>query len=254
MTLGYIHSKESFGTVDGPGIRYVLFLQGCPMRCLYCHNPDTWVKSGGQAMSTDQVLDEYESYRPFLKEGGITLSGGEPLLQIDFVIELFRKAKMKHIHTALDTSGITFDRKNIQVFDKFKELIKYTDLFLLDIKHIDNVGHKELTGHGNEKILDFLSFLNENKKDIWIRHVIVPGLTYNKDLLIRLGYELAKYESIKDVDVLPYHSMGKLKYDQLGLDYKLKDVKDLTLEDAIKARSLILAAMKQKRVEYKFNK
>lgn len=247
MTTGYIHSKESFGTVDGPGIRYVLFLQGCPMRCLYCHNPDTWVKTGGKAMTVSQVLDEYESYRPFLKDGGMTLSGGEPLLQIDFVIELFREAKKRDIHTALDTSGITFDRENEENLDKFKELIKYTDLFLLDIKHIDPQGHKLLTGHSNEKILDFLSFLNENKKDIWIRHVIVPGITYNKDLLIRLGYELAKYDSIKDVDILPYHSMGETKYEKMGLDYKLKGTKDLSLNDAVIAKKIVLAAMKEKR-------
>lgn len=247
MTTGYIHSKESFGTVDGPGIRYVLFLQGCPMRCLYCHNPDTWVKTGGEAMTVSQVLDEYESYRPFLKDGGMTLSGGEPLLQIDFVIELFREAKKRDIHTALDTSGITFDRENEETLDKFKELIKYTDLFMLDIKHIDPQGHKLLTGHSNEKILDFLSFLNENKKDIWIRHVIVPGITYNKDLLIRLGYELAKYDSIKDVDILPYHSMGEIKYEKMGLDYKLKGTKDLSLNDAVIAKKIVLAAMKEKR-------
>ncbi|MDO5026660.1 MAG: pyruvate formate-lyase-activating protein [Tissierellia bacterium] len=247
MTLGYIHSKETFGTVDGPGIRYVLFLQGCPMRCLYCHNPDTWLRSGGQAMSVSQVLDEYETYRPFLKDGGITLSGGEPLLQIDFVIELFKAAKKRNIHTALDTSGITFDRKDPQILDKFKQVLKYTDLFLLDIKHIDQEGHKLLTGYGNQRILDFLSFLDENKKDIWIRHVIVPGITYKKDLLIAMGYELAKYQSIKDVDILPYHSMGKAKYEQLGLDYKLKDLDDLSIEDAIKAKYIVLAAMKLKR-------
>lgn len=247
MTIGYIHSKESFGTVDGPGIRYVLFLQGCPMRCLYCHNPDTWTRKGGTPMSVEQVLDEYESYRPFLKDGGITLSGGEPLMQMDFVIELFKKAKSKNIHTALDTSGITFDRDNASELSKFKELIKYTDLFMLDIKHIDPVGHKILTGHGNERILDFLSFLNDNKKDIWIRHVIVPGITYDKNLLIKLGYELAKYDQIRDVDILPYHNMAIVKYEKLGIDYKLKDLKSLSMEDAIKAKKIVLLAMKRAR-------
>ena len=247
MATGYIHSKETFGTVDGPGIRYVLFLQGCPMRCLYCHNPDTWTRSGGTPISVSQVLDEYESYRPFLKDGGLTLSGGEPLLQIDFVIELFREAKKRKIHTALDSSGITFDRKNKDLLEKFKELIEYTDLFLLDIKQIDPEGHKLLTGHSNEKILDFLSFLNDNDKDIWIRHVIVPGYTYDKDLLIRLGHELAKYKSIKDVDILPYHSMGKVKYEKMGINYKLDGVKDLGIREAMIAKKVVLAAMKEKR-------
>ncbi len=247
MVTGYIHSKETFGTVDGPGIRYVLFLQGCPMRCLYCHNPDTWTRSGGTPISVSQVLDEYESYRPFLKDGGLTLSGGEPLVQIDFVIELFREAKKRKIHTALDSSGITFDRKNEDLFDKFKELIEYTDLFLLDIKQIDPEGHKLLTGHSNEKVLDFLSFLNDNDKDIWIRHVIVPGYTYDKELLIRLGHELAKYKSIKDVDILPYHSMGKVKYEKMGINYKLDGVKDLGIREAMIAKKVVLAAMKEKR-------
>ncbi|MDO5301806.1 MAG: pyruvate formate-lyase-activating protein [Tissierellia bacterium] len=247
MTLGYIHSRETFGTVDGPGIRYVLFLQGCPMRCLYCHNPDTWVRAAGEAMSTDEVLDEYESYRPFLKEGGITLSGGEPLLQMDFAIELFKKAKERGIHTALDTCGITFQREDGHLLGQFQELIQYTDLFLLDIKHVDREGHRALTGHDNDRVWDFLSFLDEHGKDIWIRHVIVPGITYNKDLLIRLGRELAKYRAIKAIDVLPYHSMGRVKYQQMGLDYKLEGVEDLALEDAIKARTLILAAMKEER-------
>lgn len=252
MTIGYIHSKESFGTVDGPGIRYVLFLQGCPMRCLYCHNPDTWTKKGGTPMSVEQVLDEYGSYRPFLKDGGITLSGGEPLLQMDFVIELFKKAKSRHIHTTLDTSGITFDRDNASVLTKFKELIKYTDLFMLDIKHIDTVEHKILTGHRNERILDFLSFLNDNHKNIWIRHVIVPGITYKKEQLIKLGYELAKYEYIRDVDILPYHSMAKKKYEELKIDYKLKDILDLSIEDALKAKKIVLAAMKKKKLIDKY--
>lgn len=247
METGYIHSKESFGTVDGPGIRYVLFLQGCPMRCLYCHNPDTWLRTGGKAMTVTEVLEDYESYRPFLKDGGLTLSGGEPLLQIDFVIELFEKAKEKNIHTALDTSGITFDKEDKEVLEKFNRLIKVTDLFLLDIKHIDPLGHKALTGHSNEKILDFLNYLDENHKDIWIRHVIVPGITYKKELLYKLGTELAKYKSIKDVDILPYHSMGEKKYQELGLDYKLKGTKDLSIEDALKAKKVVLYAMKEAR-------
>lgn len=245
--VGYIHSKETFGTVDGPGVRYVLFLQGCPMRCLYCHNPDTWKLSGGKEMSVDEVLEDFRSYKPFLKDGGITLSGGEPLLQIDFVIELFKRAKQEGIHTCLDTSGITFNPEDEENLEKFNQIAEYTDLFLLDIKHIDPDGHKKLTGHSNENILKFLAFLSENKKDVWIRHVIVPGITYDKDLLIRLGQELARYPNIKDVDLLPYHNMGEKKYQEMGIEYRLKGVNPLSKKDAILARKIVLASMKKER-------
>ncbi|MDO4778920.1 MAG: pyruvate formate-lyase-activating protein [Tissierellia bacterium] len=248
-TVGYIHSKETFGTVDGPGVRYVLFLQGCPMRCKYCHNPDTWSLSNGKEMTVEEILSDYDSYRPFLKGGGITLSGGEALLQIDFVIDLFTEAKKNNIHTALDTSGVTFNRNSDYTFEKFKKLISVTDLFLLDIKHIESMGHKELTGFKNENILDFLKFLDENKKDVWIRHVIVPGITYDKNLLIKLGFELAKYHCIKAVDILPYHNMGEVKYKTLGIDYPLSGTPSLGESEAILARKIVLAAIKKKRTE-----
>lgn len=243
-TIGYIHSKETFGTVDGPGIRYVLFLQGCPMRCLYCHNPDTWALDRGNKITVGQVLDDYESYRPFMKDGGITLSGGEALLQMKFVIDLFTEAKKRNIHTCLDTSGISFNPSSESNLKNFRELITVTDLFLLDIKHIDDEGHKELTGFSNQPVLAFLKFLDDNNKDVWIRHVIVPGVTYDKELLLRLGYRLAEYKCIKDLDILPYHSMGKVKYEKLGIAYPLEGVKDLSLDDAIKAKNIVLYAMK----------
>lgn len=243
-TIGYIHSKETFGTVDGPGIRYVLFLQGCPMRCLYCHNPDTWALDRGNKITVGQVLDDYESYRPFMKDGGITLSGGEALLQMKFVIDLFTEAKKRNIHTCLDTSGISFNPSSESNLKNFRELIAVTDLFLLDVKHIDDEGHKELTGFSNQPVLAFLKFLDDNNKDVWIRHVIVPGVTYDKELLLRLGYRLAEYKCIKDLDILPYHSMGKVKYEKLGIAYPLEGVKDLSLDDAIKAKNIVLYAMK----------
>lgn len=243
-TIGYIHSKETFGTVDGPGIRYVLFLQGCPMRCLYCHNPDTWALDRGNKITVGRVLDDYESYRPFMKDGGITLSGGEALLQMKFVIDLFTEAKKRDIHTCLDTSGISFNPSSESSLKNFRELIAVTDLFLLDVKHIDDKGHKELTGFSNQPVLAFLKFLDDNNKDVWIRHVIVPGITYDKELLLRLGYRLAKYKCIKDLDILPYHSMGKIKYEKLGIAYPLEGVKDLSLDDAIKAKNIVLYAMK----------
>ena len=207
--LGRVHSIETFGAVDGPGLRYILFLQGCPMRCLYCHNPDTWRTTGGKLMSVEEVLNDYEKYRVYLKNGGITVTGGEPLLQMDFVTELFKEAKKRNIHTALDSSGALFSRKTN--LEKYKDLIKYVDLVLLDIKHIDDEGHRKLTGFSNRNILDFLKFLDENGVEVWIRHVIVPGITYDAKLLERLGYELGRYKNIKKVDVLPYHNMGEKK-------------------------------------------
>lgn len=243
-TIGFIHSKETFGTVDGPGIRYVLFLQGCPMRCLYCHNPDTWNTYGGTQMSVKEILDDYESYKPFLKDGGITLSGGEALLQMQFVIDLFEACKQRGIHTCLDTSGITFNPKSKNNLAEFDKLMKVTDLVMLDIKHIDDDEHRKLTKHSNKQILAFLSYLNDNGVDTWIRHVIIPGITYKKQALLDLGYELGKYKNIKALDILPYHNMGEKKYEELGIDYALKGMRNMTKEEAINAKKIVLFAMK----------
>ena len=245
--LGRVHSIETFGAVDGPGLRYILFLQGCPMRCLYCHNPDTWRTTGGKLMSVEEVLNDYEKYRVYLKNGGITVTGGEPLLQMDFVTELFKEAKKRNIHTALDSSGALFSRKTN--LEKYKELIKYVDLVLLDIKHIDDEGHRKLTGFSNRNILDFLKFLDENGVEVWIRHVIVPGITYDVKLLERLGYELGRYKNIKKVDVLPYHNMGEKKYEELGIEYPLKSTKPMTDKHAKSARDVILYGMRKYRME-----
>lgn len=243
--LGNIHSIESFGTVDGPGIRFVVFLQGCPMRCLYCHNPDTWSYDENKKMSVDEILSKYDSVKEFLRNGGITVTGGEPLSQIEFVIELFKTAKQKGIHTALDTSGILFNKNNTSKID---ELIKYTDLVLLDIKHIDNEEHKKLTGHFNNSVLDFARYLSENKIPMWIRHVVVPDITDNVEYLKELGKFLSELKTIKALDVLPYHNMAIPKYESLGINYPLKDVLPLTKEQAISARQIIIEAfMKEKK-------
>lgn len=238
---GNIHSIETFGTVDGPGIRFVIFLQGCPMRCLYCHNPDTWNISDNKKMSVDDILQKYESVKEFHKNGGITVTGGEPLLQADFVSELFKRAKRLNIHTVLDTSGILFDGNNP---DKFDELLKYTDLILLDIKHINSEEHKKLTGFPNKNPLDFALYLSEKNIPVWIRHVVVKGITDNEKYLKELGIFLKRLKNIKALDVLPYHNMAISKYKKLGLEYKLKDTLPTTKDEAIKARDIIIKAYK----------
>lgn len=238
--LGNVHSIESCGTVDGPGIRFVVFMQGCPMRCQYCHNPDSWEIGVGQKMSVLDIISRYEGVKEFCK-GGITVTGGEPLLQMDFVTELFRVAKEKKIHTALDTSGITFTQENV---GKFDTLMQYTDLVLLDIKHIDDEEHKKLTSHSNKNILAFAKYLSDLKKPMWIRHVVVPGITFNQEYLFELGKFLKSLKNITALDVLPYHSMAVSKYKNLGMEYPLESTPQLTKEEALQARNWIVEGFK----------
>ena len=248
---GYIHSTESFGTVDGPGIRFVVFMQGCHLRCLYCHNPDTWEKNKGREVTADELLTEYNKNREFYKRGGITVTGGEPLLQLDFVTELFRKAKEQDIHTCLDTSGITFNKENESVKEGFDELIKYTDLVMLDIKHIDTEKHKALTRSPNGNVLDFAEYLSEKGVPIWVRHVVVKGHTDDKDDLRRLGRYLAHLKTLKALDVLPYHTMGVNKYKELGLSYPLEGVEALSPQEAVKAKSYIMEGYRDEKPRVK---
>lgn len=238
---GNIHSIETFGTVDGPGIRFVVFMQGCPMRCLYCHNPDTWDNSVNKKMTVEEILQKYDSIKEFLKNGGITVTGGEPLLQMDFVTELFKQAKAKNVHTALDTSGILFSRNNTEKID---ELLEYTDLVLLDIKHIDDVEHKKLTGFSNKNILDFALYLSEKNISVWIRHVVVPEITYKKEYLEKLGLFLSNLKNITALDILPYHNMAISKYENLGIEYPLKTTPPLTKDEAVNAKKIIIDAYK----------
>ena len=248
---GYIHSTESFGTVDGPGIRFVVFMQGCPLRCLYCHNPDTWDKEKGKETTADELLTEYNKNREFYKRGGITVTGGEPLLQLDFVTELFRKSKEQGIHTCLDTSGIVFNKNSAEQVSRFDELIKHTDLVMLDIKHIDPEKHKTLTGSQNSNVLDFAEYLSENNIPLWIRHVVVKGHTDNKDDLKRLGRYLAHLKTLKALDVLPYHTMGVNKYKELGMSYPLEGVEALSAQEAVKAKSFIMEGYRDERPRVK---
>ena len=245
---GFVHSTESFGTVDGPGVRFVVFLQGCPMRCQYCHNPDTWKMNTGSVRSAQSLIKEYERNAAFYSKGGITVTGGEALMQIDFLLELFRLAKQKNIHTCLDTSGVTYRPGQSSYNEKLDALMEVTDLVMLDIKHIDPEGHKALTGHDNSGILAFARYLEEKQVDVWIRHVVVPGITDDEALLTRLGTFLGTLSNIKALDVLPYHIMGVTKYEQLDLAYPLKGVPPATKDQAAKAKKIILTAYwKQRR-------
>lgn len=242
--LGNIHSIESFGTVDGPGIRFVVFMQGCPMRCLYCHNPDTWDYKVNKQMSAEEVLKQYDSVKEFLKNGGLTVTGGEPLAQTDFVAELFKKAKERNIHTALDTSGVLFNHGNTSKID---ELLMYTDLVMLDIKHIDDEEHKKLTLHSNKNILDFAKYLSDKQIPLWIRHVVIPEITYKDEYLKELGKFIAGLKSLKALDILPYHNMALPKYENLGIEYPLKNIPPLTKEQAMNARKIIFDAFQKAR-------
>ncbi|MGO5053132.1 pyruvate formate-lyase-activating protein [Lachnospiraceae bacterium LCP25S3_G4] len=247
MTKGYIHSIESCGTVDGPGIRYVIFFQGCPMRCQYCHNPDTWEVNVGKVYSVNEVLNGFYNNLPFYKNGGVTVTGGEPMMQMDFLISLFRKLKEDQIHTCIDTSGIMFQPQDPKFMEQLEELLSLTDLILLDIKHVRSEKHKQLTGHSNDRIFAFAEYLSDKNVPVWIRHVIVPGITYYKEYLEELGTYLAHLNNIKALDVLPYHSLGKSKYDNMNLEYPLANTPEATKEEAIAARNTILSAYKAAR-------
>lgn len=246
--MGRIHSIESFGTVDGPGVRFVIFFQGCPLRCLYCHNPDSWNMAEGIEMSADEILARFERNRGFYRTGGITATGGEPMVQMDFLLELFQKAKEKNIHTCLDTSGIAFPADpNSPVYDKIEQLMEVTDLVMLDIKHIDEDDHQSLTGKSNRLILAFARYLSRIGKPVWIRHVVVPGITYNEEDLTALGRFLKTLSNIEKIEILPYHTMGKGKYERLGYKYALSNTPELTREEAQRAEQIILSAMKEEK-------
>ena len=244
---GYIHSSETFGTVDGPGIRYVLFMQGCPMRCLYCHNPDTWKIGGGKEIDAETVISEYNKNKMFYRGGGITVTGGEPLLQMDFLTELFKLAKREGIHTCIDTSGITYSAASAQYRAKLDELMDYTDLVMLDVKHINSEKHKALTSFGNERVIEFARYLAERRIPLWVRHVVVEGYTDDPENLRALGRFIGGLENLQALDVLPYHAMGEVKYRELGIDYPLAGMPALTKEKAAEAKVHILEGIKEVR-------
>lgn len=248
---GYVHSTESFGTVDGPGVRFVVFVQGCPMRCKYCHNPDTWEMNIGGQMSVDEIMEAFYKNLTFYQSGGITVTGGEPLMQIDFVTEIFERAKQGGIHTCLDTSGIAFHKDNTSFVEKLDKLLTVTDLIMLDIKHIDPEKHLELTGQPNGQILAFAEYIDSKEVDIWIRHVVVPTITDDEESLHRLGYFIGGLKNLRALDALPYHTMGKAKYEKLGMDYVLKDIPAMDKSKVIVAKQMILDGIKERRAELK---
>lgn len=237
---GNIHSIETFGTVDGPGIRYVIFTQGCLLRCQFCHNADTWEIGTGKQMSVSEIMEDLTSYLPFIESsgGGITVSGGEPLLQLPFLIELFKECKKRGIHTTIDSSGGCYSTS--PHFQKqLEEVLNYTDLILLDLKQINRKKHIKLTGMANDHILQFARFLSDHKVPVWIRHVLVPSITNNEEDLEELGKFIGTLENVQKIDVLPYHKLGVYKWEALGLEYPLKDIEPPSDEDVKRAYELL---------------
>ena len=230
-----IHSIESFGTVDGPGIRFVIFMQGCNLKCKYCHNRDTWDICGGAVTSIDELLTKIERYTAYMlpSGGGVTVSGGEPLLQPKFLITLFKELKKRNIPTAIDTSGM------VDITDDIKEVLNLTDLVLLDIKHINDEKSKELVGFSNKKELEFARFLSDNNIPVWIRQVLIPGITDYENDLVKLKEFIESLKNVQKVELIPYHELGKFKWENLGLKYDLENVPSATNEDIEKAKRIL---------------
>lgn len=243
--IGHIHSTESFGAADGPGVRFIVFMQCCHMRCRYCHNPDTWKMDGGDEVTADEILKRALRFKPYWgKDGGITISGGEPLLQIDFVIELFKKAKELGINTCIDTAGNPFTKEE-PFFSKFEELMKYTDLLLLDLKEINPTRHKDLTGFDNSNIIEMAKYLSEINKPVWIRHVLVPEHSDFDEDLDALGDFIDTLSNVDRVEILPYHTLGKFKWENLGIPYTLESISPPSAERIENAKQRIHAGIRK---------
>lgn len=244
MLKGRIHSLETFGTVDGPGIRFVLFMQGCLLKCQYCHNPDTWSLTDGKEMIVDEVLAEIEPYLTYYRSsgGGLTVSGGEATLQAPFVTELFRQVKKRwNLHTTLDTNGYNEG-------DKIKDLLDVTDLVLLDLKHIDNEKHIKLTSKPNDRMLRMAEWLSSHHRNMWIRYVLVPGINDEEEDLVRLGRFIGGLQGVEKLEILPYHQMGVYKWQELGWAYPLEGVPSPTSEQVDWAYAMIEKGRQQAEV------
>lgn len=231
---GIIHSTETFGTVDGPGIRYIVFMQGCPLKCKYCHNRDTWNIKLGKECTIEELINDMKRYQNYYKfsGGGLTISGGEPTLQAEFVTELLKTAKSEGFHTCLDTSGFVD-------IEKIIPMLEYTDLVLLDIKHIDEKKCIELTGQSNKKALLLAQYLADKNIPTWIRQVLVPGITDDEDDLNKLGMFLSQLKNVELVEVLPYHTMGIHKWENMGVEYELKGIPDATWKETNRAVKIL---------------
>ena len=231
--FGKVHSVETCGTLDGPGLRYVIFLQGCPLRCQYCHNPDTWKLGDGRKATVNDLMEDINKYKSFMKfsGGGITVSGGEPLLQPSFVEELFKRCKEEGIHTTIDTSGCIMNSET-------KKVMEYTDLVLLDIKSYNPAKYKEVTGVSVTPTLEFAKYLSSINKPMWVRYVLVPGLTDDLDEIEELALFLSKLTNIERVEILPFHKMGEYKWEELGYEYRLKNTEPPTDESVSKAKEI----------------
>ena len=237
---GRVNSVQSMGAVDGPGLRYVVFLQGCPLRCAYCHNPETWDLTGGTPHTAEDLCKTILRYRPYFGEnGGVTVSGGEPLLQLDFVSEVFRLARAKKVQTALDTSAQPFAPDNAEWMARFDRLLENTDLVILDLKEIDDEKHKKLTGHSNKNILAMAQYVAARGVDLWVRHVLVPGLTDDADGLRQLDAFIKTLPTVRRVEILPYHTLGLFKWQNLGIPYPLDGVRVPTAEEVETAEQLL---------------
>ncbi|PKK86780.1 MAG: pyruvate formate-lyase 1-activating enzyme [Tenericutes bacterium HGW-Tenericutes-8] len=231
-----VHSIETMGAFDGPGIRYVLFLQGCPFKCQYCHNRDTWDYKVNKSKTVEEIFIDFNKYKSFYKHGGITVSGGEPLLQIDMLIDLFKLFKSHGIHTCIDTSGATFNPQDTKRLD---ELMQYTDLVLLDIKHIDDEAHKVLVGASNKNVIQFARYLNDINKSVYIRHVLLPNITGTTEQLTKLRTFLDTLTNVKQIDILPYHKKGIQKWAALKFDYPLLDLEEPSKELIYQAHDIL---------------
>lgn len=225
MLKGRVHSIESMGLVDGPGVRMVIFLQGCKLRCAYCHNPDTWALDGGTEMTPEDLIRKILRFKPYFEKssGGVTFSGGDPLLQPEFLLEMLKLCKENNIHTTIDTAGYGFG--------EYEEILKYTDLVLLDIKHIDDIGYKNLTGRSKKGLNQFLEALENTNVKVWIRHVVVPGITDSQEHMEKLQEIIKEIKNVDKVELLPYHTLGVQKYEKLGISYRLSDVKPMDKDD-----------------------
>ena len=231
---GYIHSIETMGLVDGPGIRVVIFMQGCPLRCLFCHNPDTWKKSENYLTTSKEIVDTVRKYRSYIEDnGGITLSGGEPLYQSEFTLDILKMCKKAGIHTCLDTSGVGYDKKYLE------DILKYTDLIILDIKAIDEDNYKKMTGKSMEEFNYFLNKVQKLQKKLWLRQVIVPTINDDIDYIKRLKKYISKIRNVEKVELLPYHTMGVDKYKKLNLKYRLDHIEAMDKEKCSELEKLL---------------